>query len=189
MTARRILVLKGSPRLKGNSTILAEKVEEGARKAGAIVEGFFLHKMHIEPCCACDHCHVVEVGKCQTDDDMQLLYPKLRQADALVLASPVYWFTICAQMKLCIDRWYALESPNGSALQGKQIAILLTYGDSDPFASGAINAIRAFQDMFRYMRAPIVQILHTTASDAEDVLRQPDILEKAYRLGERLAIV
>ncbi len=187
MTERKIVILKGSPRIKGNSTILADRVEAGARSAGAQVDSFSLHKMHIEPCSACDHCHVVEIGKCSIDDDMQQLFPLLRQADALVIASPVYWFTMSAQTKLCIDRWYSLEGQTGNALRGKQIAIILTYGDTDPFASGAINAIRTYQDMFHYVGAPIVKILHTTAMDAEDVLKQKELLEKAFRLGEKLA--
>lgn len=187
MAEQKIVILKGSPRLKGNSTILAEKVEEGARKAGATVDSFFLQNMHIEPCSACDHCHVVEEGKCNIEDDMQMIFPKLRQADALVIASPIYWFTLSAQIKLCIDRWYSLESPTGSALRGKKFAIILTYGDIDPYSSGAINAIRTFQDMSRYLGAPIVKILYTTAMDAEDVLKQEDVLKRAYELGEKLA--
>ena len=69
-----------------------------------------------------------------------------------MIASPIYWFTISAQTKLFIDRWYALESSQGSVLKGKQFGILLTYGDDDPYTSGAINAIRTFQDMFRYTK-------------------------------------
>ncbi len=187
MTEKKILVLKGSPRLKGNSTILAEKLEEGARKAGAIVDSFTLQKMHIEPCIACEHCQEVESNKCNTQDDMQLIYPKLLEADAIVIASPIYWFTMSAQMKLCLDRFYALNIPTGSALRGKKIAIILTYGDSDPFASGAINAIHTFRDMFHWIDAPIVKVLHTTAMNVEDVLKQEDVLKKAYQLGERLA--
>ena len=183
---KQILVFKGSPREKGNSSILADKAAEGAKSAGAQVESFSLHRMDIHPCDACDICQETEV--CVLKDDMQLLYPKLRQADAIVIACPIYWFTISAQTKLFIDRWYALESSQGSALKGKHFGIILTYGDNDPYTSGAINAIRTFQDMFRYIEADIVGMVYGTANKEGDVLNQPELLESAYKLGEKLAI-
>jgi len=180
----KILVFKGSPREKGNSSLLADKAAEGAKAAGAEVEIFSLHRMDIRPCDACDTCK--ETGVCVLKDDMQLLYPKLEAADAIVIAGPVYWFTLGAQTKLFIDRWYALESPQGSALKGKRFGIILTYGDTDPYTSGAINAIRSFQDMFRYIGANIAGMVYGTANNEGDVLKQPELLERAYKLGIKL---
>ena len=116
---------------------------------------------------------------------MQILYPKLRNADAIVIASPIYWFTMSAQTKLCIDRWYALEGPRGNALAGKQIGIVLTYGDSDQFTSGAINAMRAFEDMFRYVKADIVEMIHGSASNVGDVQKQPGLMEQGVHAGPK----
>jgi multimeric flavodoxin WrbA len=181
---KHVLVFKGSPREKGNSSILAEKAAEGAKAAGAEVESFTLHNMDIRPCDACDICQ--ETGVCVLMDDMQTLYPKLRGAEAIVIASPIYWFTISAQTKLFIDRWYALESTQGNALKGKQFGIILTYGDTDPYSSGAINAIRTFQDMMRYLGADIRGIVYGTASNEGDVLSQPKLMERAYLLGQKL---
>jgi len=181
---KHVLIFKGSPREKGNSSILAEKAAEGAKAAGAEVESFTLHNMHIRPCDACDTCQ--ETGVCVLMDDMQTLYPKLREAEAILIASPIYWFTISAQTKLFIDRWYALESTQGNALKGKQFGILLTYGDTDPYSSGAINAIRTFQDMMRYLGADIGGIVYGTASNEGDVLSQPKLMERAFMLGKKL---
>jgi multimeric flavodoxin WrbA len=181
---KHVLVFKGSPREKGNSSILAEKAAEGAKAVGAEVVSFTLHNMDIRPCDACDICQ--ETGVCVLKDDMQALYPKLRQAEAILIASPIYWFTISAQTKLFIDRWYALEGTQGNALKGKQFGILLTYGDTDPYSSGAINAIRTFQDMMRYLRAEIGGIVYGTALNEGDVLSQPMLLERAYKLGQKL---
>jgi len=186
MSSKYVLVLKGSPREKGNSSLLADQVADGARAAGAEVESFHLHSMDIRPCDACDACQGTDAD-CIIEDDMQILYPKLRSADAIVVASPIYWFTMSAQTKLCIDRWYALEDPQGNALAGKQIGIVLTYGDTDPFTSGAINAIRAFQDMFRYVKANLVGIVYGTALNVGDVQKQAGLLERAYKLGQKLA--
>ncbi len=183
--SKQVLVFKGSPREKGNSSILAEKLLEGARNAGAHVESFSLQRMNIHPCDGCDTCR--ETGVCVLADDMQMLYPKLRTADAIVIASPIYWFTFNAQTKLLIDRWYALEGSQGSALKGKRFGLLLTYGDIDPYSSGAINAIRTFQDMLRYLEAELAGIVYGTANDEGDVLSQSGLLEQAYKLGEKLA--
>jgi len=179
-----VLVFKASPRDNGNSSVLADQAINGAKAAGAEVECFSLHRMDIRPCDACDTCQ--ETGVCVLKDDMQALYPKLRAADAIVIASPIYWFTMTAQAKLFIDRWYALESPKGNELQGKQFGILLTYGDSDPYSSGAINAIRTFQDMTRYLKANIAGIIYGTAMDVGDAQQQPDLMKRAYLLGEML---
>jgi multimeric flavodoxin WrbA len=181
---KHLLIFKGSPREKGNSSLLADTAAEGAQTAGAEVETFLLHRMNIRPCDACDTCQ--ETGVCVLKDDMQLLYPKLREAKAILIASPIYWFTMSAQTKQFIDRWYALESSQGNALKGKQFGIILTYGDTDPYSSGAINAIRSFQDMFRYIGADIAGMVYGTASNEGDVLKQPELLERANQLGAKL---
>lgn len=186
MSQKHILILKGSPRAKGNSNALADQVTMGAIQSGAQVDTFTLQDMEIAPCNACDACQINSDQKCTIDDDMQLIYPKLLAADAIVLASPVYWFTLSAQLKLCIDRWYALETTKGSLLKGKQFALLLTYGDSDPYTSGGINAIRTFEDMCRYLQSPVAGILYATAMDAGDVKKQSGLLERAYKLGQKL---
>jgi len=184
--SKNILILKGSPRERGNSAALADQAAAGAKAAGAQVEAVYLHGMDIRPCDACDLCVEKRAG-CVIEDDMQLLYPKLLQADAILIASPVYWFTFSAQTKLCIDRWYAMETPKGNALAGKRIGIILTYADTDPYTSGGINAIRTFQDMFRYIRAEIVGFVYGTASNVGDVEKQPALMERAYQLGQQMA--
>ncbi len=189
MGSKRILLVIGSPRTEGNSATLAKQVAGGAEAAGAEVESFYLHGMHIQPCTACDECRE-ETGKdCVIDDDMQTLYPKLRRADALVIASPIYWFTVSAQTKVFMDRWYALGGPQEeyAAFAGKRIGIVLTYGDLDPFVSGAVNALRTFQDAFDYVGAEIVGMVYGNASEAGEIQKNRDLMGKAYELGKRLA--
>ena len=185
MNTPYILILKGSPREKGNSSTLAEQAAAGARQAGAEVECFDLHGLDIRPCDACDLCQGGD--DCVIEDDMQALYPKLRRAEAILIASPVYWFTMSAQTKLCIDRWYALQTSDGNELRGKRFGVILTYGDTDPYTSGAINAIRTFQDMVRYLKAELVGIVYGSASDVGDVQKQPGLMAEAFKLGEKLA--
>jgi multimeric flavodoxin WrbA len=186
MSGKQVLILNGSPRKRGNSVLLAEQVAAGARAAGASVESFVLHNMNIRPCDACDACQGIDEAECTIRDDMEILYPRLQRADAIVIASPIYWFTMSAQTKLFLDRCYALEGLEGSALAGKKIGIVLTYGDSDPFNSGAVNALRTFQDIFRYVQAEIVGFVYGSASQEGEIQKQPDLLEKAYKLGQKL---
>lgn len=181
---KRILILKGSPREKGNSSVLAEQVSAGAQEAGADVESIYLHALDIRACDACDEC--AGTGMCVIKDDMQSLYPKIANADAIVLASPVYWFTISAQLKLCIDRWYAFQGTNWQEFVGKKIGIVLTYGDTDLYTSGGINAIHTYESMFRFTRAEIVGMIYGTAMNVGDIEKQPELMERAYKLGQKL---
>ena len=187
MGSRNIIIVLGSPRKEGNSATLAGQVALGAEAQGAQVERFFVSDKDVGPCTACDACRNATVDDCVLRDDMVPLYPKLRSADALVIASAIYWFTVSAQTKLFMDRCYALGGPQGNALAGKQVAVILTYADPDPFCSGAVNALRMFQDGFRYVGADLVEMIYGRAGDAGEIRSNKELMERAYRLGARLA--
>ena len=182
---KQVLILKASPRKWGNSAILADQVAQGALSAGAEVESVSLHVLDIRPCDACDLCREND-GECVIEDDMQALYPKLRSAAAIVIATPVYWFTLSAQAKLFIDRWYALLGEKPSPLRGKQYALVLSYGDDDLDTSGGIHALDAVKHMVRYLRGDFVGCVHGCASDPGDVQEQPELMKEAYELGRTL---
>jgi multimeric flavodoxin WrbA len=184
-----LLIVKASPRKNGNSAALADQVAAGAQEAGAQVESVYLHGMDISPCDACEACQVSADAECIVDDDMQFLYPKVCEADAIVYASPIYWFTVSAQLKLFMDRCYALggDEVEDHGLAGKRIGVVLTYGDDDPLGSGAINAIRMFQDAFRYIPAEIVGVVHGSANDPGEIMANEDVMQRAYDLGRELA--
>jgi multimeric flavodoxin WrbA len=186
MANKRVVIVKGSPRSKGNSATLAEQVAAGAQAEGADVEVFDLHWMDINPCDACDACRNDSFSGCIIDDDMQLIYPKLVDADAIVIASPVYWFTVSAQTKLFMDRCYALIDDGGWLLRDKKIGIVMAYGDSDPFNSGAVNAFRTFQDGFGYIGAQIVGFVHGSADDPGEIRENEEVMTQAYELGRKL---
>jgi len=181
---KTIVILKGSPRKNGNSSTLAEQAAAGARDAGAQAESFNLHEMDIRPCDGCDFC--VETGVCVVKDDMQDLYPKLAAASAVVLASPIYWFTYSAQLKTCIDRWYALWNAQNDVFRGRPMGVILTYGDKDLYTSGGINAIHTFETMFRFLQADIAGWVYGSLSDPGDSQKHPELMEQAYQLGKKL---
>jgi multimeric flavodoxin WrbA len=187
----KIVILKGSPREEGNSATLAEQLAAGARAAGAQVESFYLHGLDIQACDACTMCQGVAGLNCVIEDDMQKLYPKLWEADAVVYASPIYWFSVSAQLKLVMDRCFGMgdetEEPAHHALAGKRIGVILTYGGDDSFDSGAVNALRMFQDTFRYIPAHIVGYVYGHASHTGRVDQNRELMDRAYQLGRTLA--
>jgi multimeric flavodoxin WrbA len=186
MEGKKIVVVKGSPRKKNNSATLSEEVVAGAQAVGAEVETFYLQGMDIGNCIACDECRKNTDLDCIIDDDMKILDPKLRQADAIVIASPIYYFTVSAQTKTFMDRCYALGGPQGNALGGKQIGIILTYGDTDPFNSGAVNALRTFQDAYAYVGAEIVGMVYGSAHEAGEIKNNQELMDKAYQLKQQV---
>ncbi len=183
--ARKVLILKGSPRERGNSSLLADRAADGAREAGAEVENIYLHGLDIRACDACDLC---ADGACVIEDDMLPLYPKLAEADAILLASPIYWFTFSAQLKLCIDRWYGFQGHQWGEVSRKKFGILLTYGDTDLYTSGGINAIHTIESMVRFLKSEIVGIVHGSVDASGEIEQHPDLLAQAYKLGKRLGM-
>lgn len=187
MKGKKILVFMGSPRKNGNSAILAREAIDGAKTAGAQIENFYLHGMKIRPCTACDACRRKKQKDCILKDDMKPLYSKLRQADAILIATPVYWFTVSAQTKLFMDRWYAMGGDEGYPFKGKDFGIILTYADEDPFRSGAVNALRTFQDAIGFVGGQIKGMVYGSAWKAGEIKKNKALLKKARQLGKDLA--
>ena len=185
--AKKVLVLLGSPRKNGNSAILADQIAKGAEEAGAQVETLFLHDMNISPCKSCYACQAKDTKGCAIQDDMQGIYPKLIGSDAWVIASPVYWFTMSAQTKIFMDRCFGLPAYHKDPFRKKRIAIAMTYGDVDPFASGCVNALRTFQDAYRYTGSRIVGMVYGSAMGAGEIASNQTLMQEAFELGRKLA--
>jgi multimeric flavodoxin WrbA len=186
MAMKKILILMGSPREKGNSAVLAEHLTKGATGAGAHVETLYINGMDINPCNGCDECQGENADGCIIDDAMQDVYGKLKEADSIVFASPIYWFSVTAQLKMVIDRIYAVGGGDKNIFTGKQLGILLVYADSDPFTSGAINALRMFQDISAYLGTTIVGMVYGSAYEAGEIAQNAQVLKEAHELGEKL---
>lgn len=184
---RKVLVLLGSPRKKGNSTALADRIARGARSAGARVETVFLHGLDIRPCTGCMKCQKKGARGCVIRDDMQAVYRSMLEADAWVIASPVYWFTMSAQIKLWMDRTLAFTTYAKDAFAGKRIAIAMSYGGDDPFDSGCVNALRAFQDAYSYVGAKIMGMVYGSAMEAGAIKANEPLMAAAEELGKKLA--
>lgn len=100
----KILGIVCSPRLNGNTEILMKETLKSAREAGADVEMFKVLGKVMYPCDGCKSCW--ETGQCRIEDDMKPLYPKMLEADGIIFGTPIYFWTVCAQAKIIIDRTY-----------------------------------------------------------------------------------
>ncbi len=185
--ARKILVVHSSPRNKGNSNTLAKGIIKGAESAGADVESIYLHGMDISPCNACYACQKKDSKGCAIDDEMQTIYPKLVECDTWVIASPVYWFNMSAQTKLFMDRCFALLAYADNPFAGKRVAVAMSYGDTDPFNSGCINALRSFQDAFNYVGAKMIGMVYGSAEAPGEIESNAGLMQRAESLGKKLA--
>jgi multimeric flavodoxin WrbA len=183
----KILVVQGSPRKKGNSIALAEQIVKGAESVGAEIELIYLHDKNISPCQACYACQRPDSSGCAIDDEMQPIYKKLIDAECWIIASPVYWFTMSAQTKLFMDRaLFALFGYKKDVLAGKRIAIAMSYGDTDAFNSGCVNALRTFQDAFKYAGANLVGMVYGSAEKPGEIKTNQPLMDQAEALGKKL---
>ena len=138
----KVLILNGSPRPKSNSAALAAAFAEGAKSAGHEVETVNVARLKVAGCVACEYCHTAGKGKCVQKDDMQELYPKLAEADMILIASPIYYWGFTGQMESVITRFYAPGKP-----AAKKYALLLSSGSPGVY-DGPVSQYRSFVSYF-----------------------------------------
>ena len=139
--SKKVLIISSSPRKGGNSDILCDAFAEGAKESGNEVEKVRISDLKIGYCTGCYACQ--KTGKCAIKDDAQGVIGKMMAADVIVLASPVYFYTICAQLKALIDRTVVVY-PN---LTNKRFYYLLTMADTNRAKfDGSLAALRGFLD-------------------------------------------
>ena len=140
---KKVLIISSTPRKGGNSDKLCDAFAEGAKEAGNKVEKVRISDLKIGYCTGCYACQ--KAGKCAIKDDARKVIDKMMAADVIVLASPVYFYSICAQLKALIDRTVVIY-PN---LTNKRFYYLLTMADTDRAKfDGPIAALRGFLDCY-----------------------------------------
>lgn len=130
---KKIIVLNGSPRMNGNTMGLIEKFTEGAEKAGHKVVRFDLQKMNIHPCLGCCKGGKDSESPCVQKDDMLKIYPDYKAADLVVLASPLYYWTISGQLKCAFDRLFAVAECDPHYANPKKECVLLMAAEGNGF--------------------------------------------------------
>lgn len=127
--SKKIIIISSSPRATGNSDTLCDEFAKGAVEAGHTAEKLFLKTMNINYCIGCGYCFSHR-GSCPQNDDMQTIRNKMTEADVIVLATPVYFYTMCGQLKTFIDR-NCFFYPE---LAGKEFYYIMTAADGSTSA-------------------------------------------------------
>ncbi len=187
----KVLGLFGSPRRGGNTELLLEEALKGAESEGAEVERIYLADYAITPCKECHGCD--DTGHCVILDDMQKIYPKLQEADIIILASPIFFYGVTAWAKALIDRsqplWvrkYLLKNPSlgkdGRKRKGFFISVGATKGPR--VFEGAILTAKYFFDVLNaeYMG----ELVFRGVEAKHDILKRQGALEQAFEAGRRL---
>ena len=182
----KILALQGSPRKNGNTATLMNSFLKGMLDLGGHeIEVVHLNDKNINPCKGCESCKELKDRYCVNNDHMTALYPKFIDADLIVFASPVYWWSISSQLKLFVDRLYALIWDDKKAcFASKRIVIILTFGDGEP-CPGADLVVKMFEEISRYLGMKIVGIMRYSSGERH-VSECKQKLDEAYEMGLRM---
>jgi multimeric flavodoxin WrbA len=186
----KVLGLFGSPRRGGNTDLLLEEMLRGAEEAGAHIERIIISKLTFSSCIECHGCD--ETGECVLHDDMKEVYPKLLEADHIILASPIFFYGVTAFAKALIDRvqslWmrkYRKKVPRENPRRTKKgffISAGATQGAK--LFDGALLTVKYFFDALDADFAG--QLLFTGMEEKGDIRNYPTALRDAFEAGKAL---
>lgn len=178
--SKKVLILSGSPRKEGNSDILCDEFKRGAEESGNQVEKIRIAAKKVHPCSACYYCKN-HSGKCIYEDDMSEILQKIIDADVLVLASPVYFYSINAQLKAVIDRTVArwLEVKN------KEFYYIATMVDEE--TASANTTLACFHGYAECVEGAVEKgsIIGKGVYTPGEIIKSPAMTE-AYKMGKNI---
>jgi multimeric flavodoxin WrbA len=194
MQKPKIIALYGSPRRKGNTATLLKKAVEGARDAGADVEEIVLRDLKLSPCFEIYGC--LQAGECAIKDDFQKVRDKILDAQGLMLASPVFFYTVSSHTKILMDRfqslwvkkyWVDKTSSHQQAITRKGLFISVGATKGKKLFDGMLLTIKYFFDV---LDMELWQsLLYRQLDFQDDVLKHPEYLEEAYDAGKQFTQV
>jgi multimeric flavodoxin WrbA len=184
----RVLCIAGSPRRHGNSDRLLDALAKGVVDAGGVPVRLTVADAGISPCRGCNACSAT--GECRVRDGMDDVYRLLDTADAVAVASPVYFATVPAVFKVAIDRFqpywarrYVLREPQPE--KRRPGAVLLVGGGGDPYGTGC--ALTPVTSAFAVINVDVAHVLEVVGPDApSDIEGFADELLQATEIGRRL---
>ena len=185
----KVLGIMGSPRIKGNTDLLLDEALRGAKSRGAEVEKLVADKLNIAPCREYYRC--LKDGNCAIRDEMDDIYPKLLDADRVIVASPIFFYSLTSQVKALIDRSQAIwarkyvlkQNLPESGRKGAFIAVGATSGEK--LFEGSILTVKYF---FKTIGVKYVDELLIPGVDKKGEIKEhPTALSDALELGRRLA--
>jgi multimeric flavodoxin WrbA len=190
---QNILAIYGSPRRKGNTTVLLDQAAQGAVDAGARVEKIVLRDLKISPCLEIYGCK--ETGRCAIQDDFQKIHDQLLSCQGLMLASPIFFYTVSAHTKTLMDRcqslWvkkYWIDKVPYGQWEPKRKGLFISAGATKgkKLFDGALLTVKYFFDVLdmELWRA----LLYRGLDFEGDVSKHPEPLQEAYEAGKELAL-
>ena len=189
---KKIVILNGSPRKKGNTSALVRSFTEGAESAGNTVTEFFLDGMNIHGCKGCFGGHSSRACPCvQKDDmaqiypaqkdDMAQIYPAVKECDVVILATPLYYWNMSGQIRTAIDRLFALEEGDGNLLRGHDRSSALLMAAE---GNGFDDVLLYYDHLMEHLRwKNLGHVLAGGNGDVGDIEGKPE-LKEAYELGK-----
>ena len=174
----KILVLSGSPRKGGNTDELVAAFCKGAAKHE--VEVVSVRDIKVNPCIACDSCFKREHNECFQNDDMRLIYDKMKSADIVIIASPVYFYGVSAQLKCIIDRCH---NPIRNTFNIKKLGLILVGAASLPTLFDSI--ITQYELVMKFFNLSDAGKVLIRGAKGRGDLPQDDV-NKAFLFGESI---
>jgi multimeric flavodoxin WrbA len=186
----KVVAFNGSPRVKGNTELLLNEALKPLQESGHAIRLFHLNSLSIKPCQDCGGC--AKTGVCIYNDDMREISLAIREADRIILASPIFFFGLSAQAKAMIDRcqtfWcekYLLKKPISEAPRDRK-GLLLLVGGMKKVSDMDCAEVTA-KAFFRTVSVPAHETLRFAGVDAKgDILKHPAAMSDASAAGKQL---
>lgn len=181
--SKKIVILNGSPRKNGNTSALVKAFTEGAESAGNTVTTFLLDSMEIHGCKGCFGGHSSRECPCVQKDDMQKIYPAVKESDVVVLASPLYYWNMSGQLRTAVDRLFALEEGDGNLLRGNgRSGALLMAAEGNGFE----DVVLYYDHLMEHLKwHNLGHVLAGGNMNVGDIAGKPQ-LQQAYDLGKSI---
>lgn len=177
---KKILILSGSPRVHGNSNILCDEFAQGAKESGNEVEKILITKKKVNGCLGCNAC-MRTGGECVQKDDMNEIRDKMLAADIIVLASPIYYYTVTSQLKAVMDRCYSFGHDK---LKGKTFYYLISCAaPTEDYAQNILATLNGFVSCCPEAKNG-GYIIATDTHNAGDI--ESSIKQKAFEMGRNI---
>lgn len=176
----KITVITGSPHKKGTSALLADELIRGAREAGNDVFRFDAAFEKLHPCQGCDRCGMGS-SPCIWEDSMEKLNPHLLEAEVVVLVTPLYYFTVSAQLKTVIDRFYA---NTGQLTGNKKVILMATAYDANDWTMHALTEY--YRTLASYMQWESLGTILAAGCGNRRAIERSDFPRQAYEMGKSL---
>jgi multimeric flavodoxin WrbA len=175
---KKVLVLSSSPRRGGNSDLLCDQFIDGSKEVGHVTEKIFLKDKKINYCTGCGSC--IDIGKkCSQKDDMDEILDKMVAADVIVMATPVYFYTMCAQMKTLIDR----TCSRYTKITNKDFYFIVTAADTNNQAME--RTLEEFRGFTYCLEDPKEKgVIYGTGSWDKGEIKDMPVMEEAYEMGK-----